>query len=403
VALVLSATYGVVVVANLSNRLPDLLLFLPCLAFAVAAWLPPLEQEEPEPGLSLLGLPVLFATSLWLTEPFHKGSAANAIYCLLLAGLCAVFQGMLRRYPRRSLKLLTPVTPGLMGAAIFLWTLGQSTLETGLLTLVVGCGVLLWPQTGLESGSRVSTRYQVANALVLTGLAQLVTEIHFLYDPGVLVLGVLVVEVGLLAFQRRSPLLANLLLLGIAVTQQGSSVVARLDEAIALSALVLAIQAVRQKQYPVSLLSTGVFLIYCDLLIHGSDLDLKLRMLPLALLLVAVALWRYRTDEVWPEPALRVGLALAVAPAFLQFAGGLKMMENFIWLLGFGCAYLALNYPLPTNLGLVFRQAGGATLVGWVAVSLTRAALKLPWQAATLVIGLALVGVGVAVEKKRRG
>ena len=79
------------------------------------------------------------------------------------------------------------------------------------------------------------------------------------------------------------------------------------------------------------------------------------------------------------------------------------MMENFVWLLVVGSAYVGLHFPLPKDLGEVFRQAGGATLVGWVVVSLTRAALKLPWQAATLVIGLALVGVGVYVEKKRRG
>ena len=78
------------------------------------------------------------------------------------------------------------------------------------------------------------------------------------------------------------------------------------------------------------------------------------------------------------------------------------MWTNFLWTLLLGGAYIGVSFLFNNVLTTVFRQAGGYTLVGWAVVSLTRAALELPWQAGTLVVGLALVGAGIYVEKSKR-
>lgn len=406
ISLTLSAAYGALIVAYTSTDFPNPVLCLAPLAFALASAFPAVDEQEPrEPGPSRLGLPVLFAAALWLGRAFPTGEVINVLYCLALAGVCGGLQLTLQTNRPRWNRVLAPQTPGLMLLSLFLWSFGQTTTEAGLLFIVVGSAGTAWLSKNYSpEGSTLDPRLQMSSGMVLFGVAQLFTKQHFQLDPGVIAVGVLAVEGALLVARRRSPLISNLVLLGLAFLQQADSILdPNLSQIVALAAIILAVQAVRQTQHPVAALSTLLFLVHCDELMGGSELDIKLRALPLASILVAASIWRFRTEEVWPKAALRVGLALAVAPAFLQFAGGYKMMENFVWLLVVGSAYVGLHFPLPKDLGEVFRQAGGATLVGWVVVSLTRAALKLPWQAATLVIGLALVGVGVYVEKKRRG
>ena len=147
--------------------------------------------------------------------------------------------------------------------------------------------------------------------------------------------------------------------------------------------------------------SAALFLVKVDpYLVEG--VDFKLRVLPTAAVFIGCALWKWKREVRWTQPVLQMGLGLLVAPACLQFVAGEHLGVNFLWMLICGCAFLGLSFALSGTLQRVFRQAGGYTLTAWAGVSLTRAALELPWQAATLLVGLALVTVGVVVERRNR-
>jgi len=164
----------------------------------------------------------------------------------------------------------------------------------------------------------------------------------------------------------------------------------------------VAMRAIQQDHTAIAGISSALFLFKLDSLPLADWIGLKYRLIPTALVLILGGLWKWRSEKSWPKPALQLGLGLLVAPAFLQFAGGIDKTENFVWMLSAGCLYLGIHFIVPEGLRRLFRQAGGCTLGAWAIASLTRAALSLPWQAATLVIGIVLVAIGVVVEKSRR-
>jgi hypothetical protein len=395
ISLPLTCIYGTVTIALVAPTLPFYVLFLPAIAFGIAAVLPGLgEAEWADIGQARHGFDVLLCAAIVLGELPPAGTPFNLFYCLLLAGLAGGFYFVRNRTPLN--RVLSDATPAAIICTLFGWSLFQTTLETGALLVLLGLFVAQFSQH--------QHRLEFANGAFLMGIAQLASKTHFMFDPTVIAMGVLGIEVSTLLSRKRSPQISNIVLLVLAFLQQAPTIWPEgLTGCLITATLIVAARAVQQEQHVVAAVSTVLFLLKLDSLPQAELLDMKYRLLPTAIILIVGGLWKWRSKEAWPRPALQLGLGLMVAPALLEFAGGLNKLENFVWTLVVGSVYVALHFATPEGLNRIFRQAGGYTLTAWAVVSLTRAALALPWQAATLVIGLVLVAVGILVEKKRRG
>jgi hypothetical protein len=152
------------------------------------------------------------------------------------------------------------------------------------------------------------------------------------------------------------------------------------------------------------------FLKVADGQLSLADASFKLRLFPLAMVLISMSLALLaKPDNVarvnpgcHPLTSLRLGLALLSAPALLSLAVT-PTLGDFAWVLTVGCSCLAVSQGFADpEVKAQIKQAGGYVLTGWAGVSLGRAAMILPWQLATLMVGLVMVGVGVKVEKSRK-
>lgn len=369
--------------------------FLVPAAWAVAAALPA-RDESPwkDIGKTRYGFDILLALAVFVGERLEGGSVSSLTFCLCLVALGVGFHKF--KDHKVAQRVLSEQSPAALGIILLVWSFAQSSLETGLLFTIMGIAVAALTEHKHKT--------ELSSGLLIMGVAQIASPTHFVFDPLVLAGGIIISELVTLVRNRPSAHISNLSLLIVATVQGQAGLLPEFTStALLVAALAIALRAIQLDQYTVALIGTTLFLGRVNELIDSSGVDFKLRLLPTAFCLVGVALWKWSEERPWTKGAFQLGLGLAVAPAFLQFAGGLSLLENFAWLLIGGSAYVGLSFVSPAHLSRILRQAGGYTLTGWAAVSLTRAAMKLPWQAATLVIGVALVGVGVYVEKKRKG
>ena len=393
-SLVSSCLFATFALTQVAGELAFYWLYTPCLAFALIAMLRAKGEAEGSPlAQGKVGFDILLAAAVLLGDTPSPGSLPNLILCLFLTALAGAFQPLAGKPPTN--KFLSSHSALSLFGVIFLWSLWQTPLETGILLILAGLSSLALSHRH---------KWEVSNALLIVGMAQLPSSTHFLLDGVVVALAVIASEVFSSSSKRASTHFSNLALLLVASVQEQSFLWEGLTgNVIMLGALILTLRTAYQNFVPTAAGSALLFLWQLDQLIGGELLDLKLRLLPASAVLVAASLWRWQSEQAWTRPSLYAGMTLATAPAFLQFVSGLKLWENFVWTLIAGCGFLALSFITPSSLNRPFRQAGGYTLTAWAAVSLTRAALHLPWQAATLVIGLALVTIGVVVERRGRG
>ncbi len=393
--LVTSAAYSLAVMTIVTQELPYLLLFLPALCFAVALQLPARRGVVVEvTPKHKYGFDLLLAGAILIGQRPDGGSLESLAYCLTLTALAFCFTLACKKVPDKAGRLLSPYSgPALFGVLLF-WSFGQSTLETGILLILSSIAAYF--------AAPENHRTEICNALAITGAAQVVTDTHLLLDPVVVGVGILLSES--VSLFRRSPSahLSNLALLVIASLQDQTSLWDGWTvELLLFASLMLALRCVQQDLYSSAIASGALFLLKVDPYI-ADDLDFKYRALPMAAVFIGCSIWKWRRDFTWTRPVLHTGLALLVAPAALQFIAGYQLGLNFAWMLAFGCAFLGLSFILPEVFRHSFRQAGGYTLTAWAGISLSRVALELPWQAATLMIGVGLVTVGVIVERRNR-
>ncbi|MFA5508025.1 MAG: hypothetical protein WC423_21560 [Vulcanimicrobiota bacterium] len=396
VALLTATAYSLVVMVMVAGDFPYLLLFLPAILFAGIQYLSSRGLAEKAVGQKhRVGFDILLAAAILVGGRPEGGSNESLTYCVLLAGLACGFAWAWEKAQARVETVLSPHSGQALFGILLLWSLEQSTLETGILLMLAGLGAHFF----LSSGHRA----EICNALVISGAAQFASDTHLLLDPVVVGLGIFLSESLTLFRKHPSPQYSNLALLVVASVQGRASFVEGWTvELLLVASLILALRCVQQDFYPTALIAGTLFLWKVDpFLVEG--LDLKYRLIPMACVFVGCAVWKWNRDFTWTRPLLHSGLALLVAPACLQFILGFQLIDNFVWMLAFGCSYLILSFVLPETYRRSFRQAGGYTLSAWAAVSLTRVALQLPWQAATLMIGLALVTVGIVVERRNRG
>lgn len=394
-SLILSTTLSALWISGHSPEAVPGELYLPALAFFLAGIATPFRsQAQVALGKARYGFDILLVGAVIFGKSSLPGSPVNVLYTLSILGL-AVGLHMMSRH-RLTKNVVSELSAGVLAGALFCWSMSQSTLESSIIMLLAGLAVGFL--------SKDTRRWEIANGTIILSLAQFATETHFHFDPVIICTGVLLSEILTMIINKKSCYNSNLALLTVAfVVRPPSTWETLLEELLIASTLLFAARAVQQSKLKSAALSTFYFLVTLDSVIPQRDIDLKIRLLPTAIVLISAGVWKFKNQKNWARPAIQLGVALTAAPALLQFAGGHKMWENFTWTLLLGSCYVGLHFVLKSELGLLFRQAGGFTLIGWAVVSLTRAALLLPWQAATLVIGLMLVGAGVYVEKSKRG
>lgn len=405
-----TALCGLVMVSALP-RLATALYYLPSILFLASGLVRARDEEQAaDLGVAKLGWPILVILAVFVA-PVPAADASRLVYCLGIAGLAgalwfAVTQSINENLRIRLSRVLTPPSAQAVFVALLIWSLGQSTLEFGALLIVMGISTGLASARSVpnpETGKSQGMTPQLPWGLALFGLGQVFTQQYFMLEPMVIVLGALLAE-ALLTVARKRPAAGTHVLLLTAVYVQHF---AQTDDngtlaLFSVACLFSAARALQFNSYPSAMWGAALFLLAFDGLLGGHGLSWKVRLLPTCAVFAAAGLWRWRQAESWPRQALQIAYLLLVAPASLEFLVGHHMMENCLWLLLVGSALIAAHWRLPSDLKHLFRQAGGITLVAWVGLSFTRAALELPWQAATLVIGLTMVGLGVWVEKRRR-
>ena len=392
-SLVLSVLYTSLLVFE--GRLLTLapFLFLPALAFAIAATVPALDKKkEREPGRVRWGFDLLMSLGIIFSSRPGGGILGSSVFCLTVLAAAAFFQ-INYRDPKFS-RFLSPKSSLVAGITLLLCAIAHGSFEMGLVLILSGLFIGRWSES--------SQRELISHSLLILGTAKILRTSPWVFEPLVLLAGVLLSELyGLL--KRRSqhhhyPI--NLGILALAMMQQSHWPEVSFH-ALTFGALILGLRALSFNYFVPGVTGLLLFVVRLDSIIP-EGLDIRWRVLPTAILFVGLSLWRWESLQKWPRPLFQLGLALTVCPAFLFFLGGTKLWENFVWLSVAGSVYIALSFAVPKTYNKILRQAGGYTLTGWAVVSLARAALQLPWQAATLVIGLSMVGIGVYIERKRR-
>lgn len=383
-SLLMSGVYGAILIITQSGHLPFGYLFLPAAAYALTAFAPRVDQERPKWGFDLLlSLAVLYSNSL------PDGSPQSLIFLLTLTATAALFTKWTDN------RVVSRYSPVVLGSSLFLWSLSQSTLETGLLLVIAGAVCLIAKQ--------LPYRGEFGPAILLLGVGQVLTDTHLIFDGIALACGVILIEVAQIVRQNKIGLIGNITLVTLIFFQSFDALGGgTLPPLFLVASLLVALRAVHHDEYLPACPATVYFLFELNRLTPEHLDDFRLRLIPTALTLVGLALWKWKKELLWPKPAFQLGLALLVAPALLQFLVGQKMWSNFLWTLITGAAYVALSFPTRGEISSIVKRGGGVTLMGWAVVSLTRAALELPWQAGTLVVGILLVVAGVYVEKSRR-
>jgi hypothetical protein len=351
------------------------------------------------------GFDVLLCAGLFLPLRLQAGGAASfgAVAALpLLAFLCGA--GARQRLGGRVLTRWSPHALLLSG---FLWTLFQGPQESGLLLLLAS----LWALSLKESVAGLQS-WELANGLAIMGASWLAGPTHLRPSLVVMAAGVLLSESLALASRRWRPDLTNsLFLMGLLALSSTARSSAELGLAL-LAGLLGGLRGLSSGSVALTGLGLLTFLRVADGQLQLAGADLKVRLLPLAALLIGSSLWLLlRPGQAIvkrlgfsPLASLRAGIALLALPPLLGLAAHADL-SDFVWVLAVGCSSLALSpgFSGHPELRGHLKQAGGWVLSGWALVSLGRAALALPWQLATLVIGLILVGAGIKIEKNRKG
>ena len=378
------------------------------MAYALAVATPvPGRGAWSKPVPAQYGFDLLLAVCLFCPLDLEPGGAPS--FCL--TALLPILAFLLGRGARHSLpgRFLSPTSPHALLLVGFLWTLTQGQRESGLLLLVASAWAfqLDEPATGKEYGR------DLANGLAILGLAWMLGESHA--HPSLLVLagGVLLSEgIALSVPARWNPEKSDAALLVWILVLASQAPVASAEGGLALLAgLVAGVRGLAGARIPLILAGWLTFLKMADDQLTHLDADFKIRLLPLAAVLIGSSLWMMARPEhptrtalgVNPLATLRTGLGLLAIPPLLGLAVQADLTD-FIWVLAVGCSCLAVSQGFATlpELQRHLKQSGGWVLTGWAGVSLGRAAMALPWQLATLVVGLVLVAAGIKAEKSRK-
>lgn len=393
-----------ILVASLGHAHSLALAALP-LAYALALALPVPGRKREDAGFAKYGFDALLCATLFLPADLAPKSPSSLLMTAAVP-LSALAIGWLTRLPVAQ-RVLTDLTAHALLLCGFVWSLTQGSTEAGLLLLLGS----VWAFT-LRDGKvdRTHTR-DLANGMAILGLCWLASP--SLVEPNFLVLisGALLSEgIALLRADWR-PNASNStfwLLLSFQMVSPPTELEIGLT---ILGATLGVLRGLGQAQVAPAGIAAFTALHHIDAKLGGLDATLKVRLLPLAFLLLGVGLWlTLRPDhptraalKLPPLGLIRVGTALLALPPLLGLAAHADF-QDFAWVLTVGCACLGLSavFAKHEELRMTWRQLGGWILTGWAAVSLGRAALKLPWQLATLVVGLVLLALGVMVERRRK-
>lgn len=406
ISLLLSTAVALVVIVGSLTSAHAALLLIP-VVYAVALALPtPGREPYAEPAPARYGFDVLLNASLFLPLQLEAGSPAS--YAITVAApILAVVLGFVARHPLGS-RVVSNVSPHAVLLSGFVWSLSQGPREAGLLLLLASG----WAITLREDPARGLSSRDLANGLAILGLAWLSGET--LIEPNALVMaaGVLLSECVALASDRWRPNLSNTSFLVALILLTSASPQGSPELAVALLAgMVAAARGLATASVPLLAAGSIAFLKLSDGQLSLLDPSFKVRLLPAAVLLLVSSFWLLMRPEhptraalgFHPLASLRLGIALLSVPALCTLAV-FPTINDFAWVLAVGCSCLALSQGFAgyDELRLHLKQAGGYVLTGWAAVSLGRAAMALPWQLATLVVGLVMVAVGVKMEKSRK-
>lgn len=407
-SLALSAGLGVgVILGSLGQVGHPALLSLP-LGYALCLTLPvPGRAPWSRPSPAQYGFDLLLNAALFLPLQAEAGSPTSLGLTVGVPVLAVLLSAAAQR-PGTD-RVATPTSAPALLLAGFLWTLGQSPRESGLLLVLAS----LWAfSQKRDLDARFSNR-DLGNGLAILGAAWLAGG-STLIEPSLPVLagGVLLSESLAQAMTGWRPDRSNaaltLVLLLLAPWRADVSQVALP----LLAGLMVGLRGLLQANLALLTVGTLTFLKHADGQLEGMDVSLKVRVLPLAVVLLSSSVWLLMRPEhptraalgFHPMASLRLGIALLAVPPLLTLAV-FPSIGDFAWVLAVGCGCLALSQGFGRfeDLSFHLKQSGGYVLAGWAAVSLGRAAMVLPWQLATLVVGLAMVGVGVKVERNRKG
>lgn len=402
----LSSLLGLFVLLGSLQHASGLALATLPLAYALACALPAPGRDWVEAGPAKYGFDALLCAAVFLPLDLAPKSAAS-LSVTVGVPLIALALGQAGRMKVLE-RVLTETTAHALLSSAFLWSLFQGAQEAGLLLLLGS----VWAFTLKDSKAPRAVTRDLANGMGLLGLCWLSSP--SLVEPSlqVLVVGALVSEGLALLTAAWRPTYSNSAIL-VLLTLQDIRPLNDLETGLTIAASMLALLRGLTRAEAV-IAGVGAFstLKLVDSQLAGIDAELKTRALPLALLLVGIGLWLSTRPEhpsrealkLHPLVCLRTGVALLALPSLLSLAVHADF-QDFLWVLAVGCSCLALSaaFSRHEDLRLQLRQLGGWVLTGWAAVSLGRAAMKLPWQLATLVVGLVLLVLGVMVERRRKG
>ena len=391
-----------------SSDLPALSLLILPLTYLVAITIRPLEQasETRKPGSERYGFDLLANLSLFVVGSKLELGDQTMLMAGTLPLICgAILWASEREWGQWGLHKHTGIV--LTGSS-FLWSLGASPKESGilLLLLAIAAGVTKQPKTGPIPSIDVVTGSSILGAAWLTA------EAHYAPNGLVLVVGILASEILSIVLSKWKPnvsipLLSGLLLL---VYSEGNLLSPELEPAL-LAAILMGSRGLRETQTGLFTAGLGLYLLFSNALLDHYQLGGRL--IPAAVVFAVMGLWLWNQPEhpsrskfqISPPTVLRLSLALTVMPRLLEFLVGQELMFNFVFILVAGSLCIAVSGACQAYVGLgeLLKQSGGWILTAWTAVSMLRVAAILPWQGATLLLGLALLVAGVMKEKRRKG
>jgi hypothetical protein len=407
-SLVLTTGVGLgVVIGSLSSAHHLALLSLPLVYGLCLALATPGQGPYSKPHPAQYGFDLLLNACLFLPLSLKSGSLQSFAVTVGVPVLAFAF-GWAAKNSFAGRVVSTTSAHWLLLAG-FVWSLAQGPQESGLLMLLASVWAFTLkeesPVKGLEA-------WDLGNGLALLGAAWLLGESHVQPNLMVLGLGVLLSECLALASERWRPDHSNtIFLIALLVLTSGSDVADPAMGLALMAGLLAGIRGLATTHLPLVAAGLVTFLKATDGQMALADASFKMRLLPLAAFLIGASFWLLmRADHptrralgFHPMASLRAGIALLAIPPLITLAID-PSIADFAWVLAVGCSCLALSQGFGEHpeLRQLLKQSGGYVLTGWAAVSLGRAAMALPWQLATLVVGLVMVGVGVKVEKNRK-
>lgn len=378
-------------------------------ALAIAAPVPgkgPWTPAEP----TRYGFDMLFLAAMFLPYNVAPDSLASLGFTVSLP-IIAVLLGYLSSQPVTS-RVVSHYSGHALLVVGFLWSLQQGATESGLLMLLASG----WAFTLKKEIVPNFSSWDLANGLALTGATWLCSTSHLIINGQVLAACLILSEILALITTRWRPDLSNgLLMMILYLATFGRELDGHYQDfadLALLAGLVMSIRGLKTATVTSVGVGTVTFLLLVDRHLQGADMALKYRLLPVALVVMAISAFLLAKPDhptrqalgYQPMSGIRLGLALLALPPLLDFTLGNDLLVNFSWVLLVGCSTLlgSSAFPTESEMRAQLRQAAAWTLSGWALVSLGRAAMKLPWQGATMVLGMILLGVGAVVERRRQ-